>query len=143
MAKAATLREYEKAFRAGSFFAVRDYGEIKGRYPTVHSITATEEFIYIETTSTVTWIADGQIIGNEPMLLYANVPFYARYVRAEVSNADGSIVYTQAFAVRPVGDVDGDNNIDANDEAACQAAAARGTPSLIETRACIAAGFPL
>jgi len=143
LAKAATLPAYEKAFRAGSFFAVRDYGEIKGRFPTVHSITAAETFIYIETTSTVTWIADGQIIGNEPLLLYANVPFYARYVRAEVSNADGSVVYTQAFAVRPVGDVDGDYNIDANDEVACQTAAARGNPSPVETKACAAAGFPL
>ena len=69
--------------------------------------------------SAVKWIADGQIVGNEPMLSYRSLPSGARYVRAEISNAEGSTVYTQAFPVRPVGDVDGDYDVDGDDDALC------------------------
>jgi hypothetical protein len=141
LAKAATLPAYEQAFRAGSFFAVRDYGEIKGRFPTVHSITVTETFIYIETTAAVTWIADGQVVGKEPLLLYADLPSDAHYLRAEVAGPDGSTVYTQAFGVRPVGDVNGDANVDENDLALCESAATLGTESATVLRACAAVRY--
>lgn len=139
LAKDASRPEYERAFRSGSFFAVRDYGETKNAFPTVQSIAVTEVFIYVETMGIVRWIADGKIVGNDPLLAYASIPLGVRYVRAEISNADDSIVYTQAFAVRPIGDVDGDTDINANDEAVCTRAAA--TRSLAESRACVAAGL--
>jgi hypothetical protein len=112
-AKAATLAAYREAFLAGSFFAVRDHGDTKNRYPIVHSIAVTDSYIYAETSAAVKWIADGEVVGDQPMLLYANIPYRAHYVRAEISDSIGSTVYTQAFAVRPVGDVDGDGHVDA------------------------------
>jgi hypothetical protein len=42
-----------------------------------------------------------------------------RYVRAEIRGTDGSVVFTQAFSVRPRGDVDGDYDVDADDGALC------------------------
>jgi hypothetical protein len=118
-AKAVTLPAYREAFEAGSFFAVRDYGEIKHQYPKVYSIAADDGYLYAETAETVTWIADGRVVGNQPMLRFKNLSYGVRYVRAEISDAVGSTVYTQAFTVRPLGDVDGDYDVDFDDEALC------------------------
>jgi hypothetical protein len=138
LAKAVTLADYRAAFEAGSFFAVRDYGETKNLYPRVHSVAVAEGSIYVETSGAVKWIADGQVVGNQPMLSYGSLPSGARYVRAEISNAEGSTVYTQAFPVRPVGDVDGDYDIDGDDDALCQSGAAQLTANAVANRACAA-----
>jgi hypothetical protein len=119
LAKAVTLPAYKEAFEAGSFFAVRDYGEVKHQYPKVYSITADDGYIYAETADTVKWIANGEVVGNQPLLRFKSLPYGARYVRAEISDAVGSTVYTQAFTVRPFGDIDGDYDVDADDEALC------------------------
>jgi len=42
------------------------------------------------------------------------------YVRAEITDGDGSVVYTQAFVIRPVGDVDGDRAVDRGDAILCE-----------------------
>jgi hypothetical protein len=138
LAKEATLPAYERAFRAGRFFAVRDYGETKGSYPTVQDIVVTEAYIYIATTGSVRWIAEGKTVGNEPLLQYTSVPYNAHYVRAEISAENGTTVYTQAFALRPVGDFNGDYTIDDNDEVVCSTT----SRSPAATRACAAAGLP-
>jgi hypothetical protein len=137
-AKAATLTAYRAAFEAGSFFAVRDYGDTKNLYPRVHSVAIAEGHIYVETSEAVKWIANGQVVGTEPMLPYGNFPSGARYVRAEVSNPEGSTVYTQAFPVRPIGDVDGDYDIDADDDAICQGDAQQLAANIVATSACAA-----
>jgi hypothetical protein len=121
LAKSATLAAYRSAFEAGSFLAVRDFGETKNRYPTVHSITVDNDYVFIETSHEVTWIADGNVVGNDPLLRYATLAGGIRYLRAEVYDSDASKVYTQAFTVRPVGDVDGDYDVDSADQAICQA----------------------
>jgi hypothetical protein len=119
LAKAATLPAYREAFAAGRFFAIRDLGVPKNRYPKVFSVDSQEDRIYIETLGSVRWIANGEIIGEGPMLLHRNLVFGMTYVRAEIAGEDGSTVYTQAFLVRPKGDANGDNRIDSLDRALC------------------------
>jgi hypothetical protein len=122
LAKEVSLAAYERAFRRGSYFAVRDFGAVKNRYPKVHSITTTDDSIYLETVDRVVWIANGAVVGESPLLSVRDLPYGTRYARAEVTNNDGSVVYTQAFSIRPSGDVDGDYDVDAEDVALCAAA---------------------
>ena len=136
LAKAATLPAYRDAFSSGSFFAVRDVGAIKNRYPRVSSIDVQSTLIFVETTATVKWIANGAIVGTGPMLLYRDLPYGVTYVRAEIAGQDGSTVYTQAFPVRPIGDVNGDYLLDQQDEALCYEIRVTGTGDSTQRRAC-------
>jgi hypothetical protein len=136
LAKAATLPAYRDAFRAGRFFAIRDFGVTKNRYPKIYSIDNQEDRIYIETLGSVRWIANGEVIGEGPMLLHRNLIFGMTYIRAEVVGEDGSTVYTQAFSVRPRGDANGDQRIDSADRALCIDLLAGGVGSEAERRAC-------
>jgi hypothetical protein len=136
LAKAVTLAAYREAFEAGRFFAVRDYGEVKHQYPKVHSIVAEDGYVYAETAETVKWIANGEVVGEQPMLRLKNLPYGVRYVRAEIADAVGSTVYTQAFVVRPWGDVDGDYDVDSDDEEPCVPGAS--SPTDVARNACAA-----
>ena len=51
----------------------------------------------------------------------SDLPPNARYIQAEVVGPDGSTVYTQAFVVSPVGDADGDYDVDECDAQTCEA----------------------
>lgn len=139
IAKAATLEAYKEAFTAGSFFAVRDYGETKNRHPEIHSIVVGDGFVFLETLAAVKWIAQGREVASTPVLSLESVPAGARYVRAEVSDDSGSTVYTQAFAIRPVGDVDGDYEVSSADEERCRTLAVDS--ARVHVSACQAAGW--
>jgi hypothetical protein len=122
LAPSAARADYEARFREGAFFAVKDLGAIKDQFPEVYGIDVAEESIFIETLAHVDWIVQGEAIATGPLLLYSELPVGARYVRAEVSDDVGSVVYTQPFVVRPVGDANGDYDVDIEDLVLCTAA---------------------
>ena len=97
LSHAATPTDFRDAFERGAMFAVRDMGIVKDQFPTISSIVSSATSISIETADSVTWIADGAPIASGTTLPLAAVPQAAHYVRAELSNADGSIVFTQPF----------------------------------------------
>jgi len=121
MAKAATLDAYRSAFERGAFFAIRDRGIVKDRYPVIFSVSAGTTFVSIETNGNVSWKTGGSVVADGPVLRFAAIPANTKYVRAEVTDNDGSIVFTQAFVVRPTGDADADYDVDQDDQMICDA----------------------
>lgn len=119
LAKKPTLDAYKEAFVNGAFFAVQDRGTIKDRYPQVDSIIVTSQLISIETWGTVTWKANHATVAEGPTLMLSALPSDSHYVRAEIRGIDESVVYTQPFALRPWGDVDGDYKVTTADVALC------------------------
>lgn len=139
----ATPESYKNAFESGAFFAIRDFGAVKDEYPHIFSISTDEEAAFIETLGDVRWISGGTTIGSNAVLLRTDLPANSRYVRAEIRPADGtSVVFTQAFAVRPVGDVDGDYDIDQRDSQICENVAAGIDTLAARISACIALADP-
>lgn len=135
LSQASTPAGYRDALETGSFLAVMDIGLIKDRYPVVHSITLEEAkisidpqvlltidsqvLLTIDTAEEVTWVANGNQVASGNSLRREQLPLDAVYVRAEVTNAEGSIVFTQAFTIRKAGDKDGDGDIDEEDDQVC------------------------
>lgn len=120
LAKSATLDSYLEALSRGAFFAIKELAEAKDRYPVVDSISIEESSILIDTTGRVRWISHGQVISEDALLAFEALPPNARYVRAEVAGQEGTVVFTQPFIVRPVGDIDGDYDIDEADQLICE-----------------------
>jgi len=118
-AASTSLDDYRAAFERGALVAVKDVGRSKDQYPTVRAISVQARTISIDTDGEVRWIANGVEVGKGPVLDYVVLARSATYLRAEVSNADGSTVYTQAFSVRPVGDANGDGLVDDADKTIC------------------------
>ena len=105
--------DFRNAVERGAMFAVKDLGTTKDQYPIVDAIVADASSISIFTADSVTWIADGAIVASGSVLALAVVPESAHYVRAEVSNADGSVVFTQPFFFEQLcGDVSDDGVVD-------------------------------
>ena len=116
--KALSLAELRTALARGTFVAVRDWGEVKGEYPRIDYVTVSDTAIHIEANGRVEWIVDGQPFSVGPTFV---VPQGSnRYVRAQISNEDGTILYTQAFSLRPVGDINGDHRVDMFDRFLCE-----------------------
>lgn len=141
LAPSATRADYEARFREGAFFAVKDLGAVKDRFPEIYAIDVAEESVFIETFAHVDWIAQGELIASGPLLLYEDLPIGARYVRAEVSDDAGSVVYTQPFVVRPVGDADGDYDVDLEDLVLCTAAEESMTDDVADACEAAASGL--
>ena len=59
------------------------------------------------------------MIAASNTLSFRDLPPNSRYVRAEVVGVNDTVVYTQAFPVRPVGDVDGDYDVNDQDGQLC------------------------
>jgi hypothetical protein len=95
-----TMEAYEQAFRRGAFFAVVDRGAVKGNFPHVKAVLAYDHSLYVETDDTVKWITNFGVVGNDKALLLGELHKGTTYARAEISNAEGSVVYTQAFTIR-------------------------------------------
>ena len=53
-----------------------------------------------DSTFTTTWISNGSIVGSGPSFDAATLSPDARYLRAELINAEGSTVYTQPWGIR-------------------------------------------
>jgi hypothetical protein len=119
LARTATLESYLEALGAGRFFAIRDQNTSKDQVPSVDSISADASSLNIVTNGTVRWISHGQVIAQGSTLPRTALPANARYVRAEIQGQGAVTLFTQAFWIRPVGDVDGDYDIDDADEAIC------------------------
>lgn len=137
LSRAATLDAYREAFARGAILAVRDIGSIKDRYAAIRSIEVGDTFVHIEAQGTVRWVANGFTLATTATLDYESLPPNVRYVRAEVESG-GTVVYTQAFTVRPIGDVDGDYDVDEQDQAIC-ASVSRSEITPPQAAACLAA----
>lgn len=114
-----SIEAYRRAFERGAVFAIKDVGTVKDRYPTISRIATSSSEVSIDTNGQVRWIAMGQLVGTGPRMLVSDLAPGTTYLRAEVANADGSVVYTQAFAIRQVGDADGDGDVDDADRQVC------------------------
>jgi hypothetical protein len=116
----ATPASFRQAVEAGAMFAVKDIGETKDQFPHIQSMSVSADVIAIDTTDRVTWISNGQVVGSGPLFDTSLLPPSARYLRAEIHNADGSTVYTQPWAIQPprprgvlwAGDADQDLDFD-------------------------------
>ena len=107
------LESYQQAFRRGAFFAVTDRGEVKGNFPSVRDIVVFDDSIYIDTDGDVKWFTNfGQVVSGN-LLLQADLRVDTTYARAEIANAEGSVVYTQAFSIGPRGSPGSDGDGDA------------------------------
>lgn len=124
LAKTKSMEGYRAGIEAGAVLAVRDMGVIKDRFPDVRSISVVDDSVTIDTDGQVTWIVHGRSIHIGSSLEFSALPSGSRYVRAEISNGEGSIVYTQALWVRPVGDADGDGSVTLIDQQICDDIAA-------------------
>ena len=95
-----TYDSFRDAFKRGAMFAVVDLGSPLGNYPTINSIIIFGTTITIDTTDTVTWISNGGLtVGTGTSFDYSTLHATATYLRAEVSNIDGSTVYLQPFTM--------------------------------------------
>jgi hypothetical protein len=119
LAHAATYDSFAEALRRGAVLAIKDVGETKEHFPVISSIEVANDVITVNTNGLVTWVSGGNVVGTGPTIRVVELPSSATYVRAVVTQADGSAVYTQAFSVRPVFDKNGDGLIDAQDDATC------------------------
>ncbi len=116
----ATPASFRQAVDVGAMFAVKDIGETKDQFPHIQSISVNADVITIDTTDRVTWISNGQVVGSGTLFDTSLLPPSARYLRAEIQNADGSTVYTQPWAIEPsrkrgvllAGDADQDLDFD-------------------------------
>jgi len=138
IAHRASLPDIEAAFASGAMFAVKDYGLTKLRYPRVESIEVDSSSIVITARGEVRWISHGEQVGVGEQLELDTLPLNSRYVRAEISDADGSIVFVQPFVLAYVGDVDGDGDVDSRDSELCEQVVA-GLDTLPDHVAAVAA----
>jgi hypothetical protein len=143
LARDATLTSYRDAFERGAFFAIRDNGLIKGGYPEINSISVGTDSITIDASGAteVRWISTGMEIGTGPTLLFASFPSRAVYVRAEILG-DAHVIYTQAFVLRHVDDIDGDGRLTSADETLCDDIASERAMSTPEIDDACAAKVP-
>jgi len=98
-----TMAEYRNSLEKGCFFAIHDWGQPrqnKGRYPIVAAIVASDHSITIYTDDVVNWIANGQKIAEGSYINLLEFPSENdyKYVRAEISNAYGT-VFTQPWTL--------------------------------------------
>ena len=103
MLAAYNTAEYRNSLEKGSFFAIHDWGQgrqNKNRYPIITSITTSDYSITVNTDGLVSWIANGEKIaeGSQINLLDLSPEWDYKYVRAEISNAYGT-VYTQPWTL--------------------------------------------
>lgn len=120
IADEATPSSFRDAVEAGSMFAVQDIGAVKDQYPHIESISIVDDMITVETEENVRWISNGQLVGSGRAFDASLLPPESRYLRAEIGNDDGSIVYTQPWAIAPStvlypGDADMDGDFDQSD----------------------------
>ncbi len=96
------LGAYMAAFEAGAFFAVVEDNEIKAAYPTVTNVALTPSSISIITAAgneTITWIANGEVVGYGATLGLNSLPDDLLYARAEIDDGQGRTVYSQPFSL--------------------------------------------
>lgn len=118
------LASYRLAFEAGAFFSIVEDNAVKNAYPTVSDISVTGSLITISTiagTETVTWIGNGATIASGPVLDLRVLPPNLTYVRAELDDENGRVLYVQPFSLVVPGvpcsgaDLNRDGNTDAAD----------------------------
>jgi hypothetical protein len=136
----ADLATFRRAFERGAFVAVRDLGVTKNHYPTVRAISVSDQSIEIDADGDIVWVSGGSRVGRGGRLsLDALQDPSSSYVRAEVHNDDGSVVYTQSFTLRPVGDIDGDGIVTPVDDRLCRAIERGHSVTVEQADACAAA----
>lgn len=138
-ARQSTLASYREAFERGAVIAIRDNGEMKDLYPAIRTVStnANGASVDVDGYSEVRWVTRNGVVSTGPEFDRALLPANTRWVRAEVHDPGQSVQYLQAFVVRPVGDVDGDYDIDDDDSRICDDPLL-GTRALRERNACAA-----
>lgn len=135
-----SMESYRAAIERGAFFAVRDNGTVKDRYPGVDSLVATDSTATVFTGAAVRWVGNGRVVGVTSVIRLSTLPAGITYIRAEVLGNEGSVVYLQPLVIRPVGDSNGDGRVDNSDALTCSAVADGRDRVLEHVRACEASG---
>lgn len=125
----ADLSSVRARLEEGAVLAVRDFARIKNALPFVRAIRADQDWISVDADGDVRWIVDGVIVSTDPVLRLSTLSEDARYARAEVELPTGTTVYTQAFALLPLSDLDGDGQVTSGDLAQCRTLVGAGVPS--------------
>ena len=129
LARSSDYADVEDAFGRGAMFAVQDLGEAKLDYPRItHIAVDTDSITITYGAGELIWISHGREVGRGPRFDLDRLRGHARYVRAELRSVDGSIVFVQPFWLAPIGDIDGDGQVDGADLGLCEAVVA-GTES--------------
>jgi hypothetical protein len=92
------LEDFRVSLSKGSFFAIKDTGIIKNKYPMIREISYDGNSIEITTDGKVNWVSNGQLIHSGKKLLLDDLPVCLSYIRAEISNINGT-VYSQPFSI--------------------------------------------
>ena len=98
------LSSYLDAFDRGAFFAVVEDNAVKSAYPEVTEIRVYTSQILIATsagTETITWIGNGSVQGTGATISLRGLPAGLKYLRAEIDDGAGRVVYTQPFELTP------------------------------------------
>ncbi len=99
---ARTLAAHRIAIDRGAFFPIVDGQTSKGGGPSITNIAVSPSSIIITTSAddeTVTWIGNGATIGTGMTLTLGVATDAVGYVRANVVDAEGRIVYVQPFTL--------------------------------------------
>ena len=120
LAKERTFEAYRNAFEQRAVIAVRDNSDRKDMFSMIKGVEVDIESVEIDVTGTVTWVSSHGWIWEGSQLPYDQIPPNSRWVRAEIEVGPSVILFTQAFVIRPVGDIDGDYDVDEYDESLCQ-----------------------
>jgi hypothetical protein len=115
--------DYEAAFRNGVFVAIKDMGVTKDRYPDMKGIVVSDTAVVLKTTAytSARWVANGKQVAQGLVLDLRTLSTDTKYVRAEIANAEGSVVYIQPLVIRRSGDADGNGIVDSADTTVCTA----------------------
>lgn len=102
LVKEYTLESYRASLEQGAFFAIKDIASQKGLYPEILHIEVTPDSIIIHVSNgEINWITCGVSIERGQNLDLNYLPKNITYVRAEVSNENGT-VYVQPFSLKEV-----------------------------------------
>ncbi|MFN0179404.1 MAG: hypothetical protein ACKVZ0_11440 [Gemmatimonadales bacterium] len=95
---ATDLASLRLALAAGRFFAIRDVAARKDGYPRIDSLHVDDEAIEVfGAAGNVRWIGNGRMVHAGARLSLKALPADLRYVRGEVVDLGGGVLYTQAF----------------------------------------------
>jgi len=96
-----SLVSLRRALTTGSFFAVRDFSPTKDGYPRLDSLRADRHAIEVfGATGNVRWVGNGRLVREGRRLPLDRLPRNLQYVRGEIVDPAGSVLYTQAFGLR-------------------------------------------
>jgi hypothetical protein len=98
------LTSWLEAFDKGAFVAIVENNATKSTYPKLDNVVVTSVSISLSTIDddeTVNWIGNGASVGTGWIIDLTDLGVGLKYLRAEISDGAGRVVYTQPFEINP------------------------------------------